>query len=42
MQPKINESSIIHIEIAKIKIVIPRTRNKGVHDEIKESIKKEV
>lgn len=40
MQPKINEFPIIQIEIAKIKTLNPRTRNKGVHDEIKESIKK--
>lgn len=40
MQPKNNDVPIIHIEIKKIKILNPRTRNKGVHDEIKESIKK--
>ena len=40
MQPKTNEFSIIHIEIAKIKILNPRSRNKVVHNEIKESIKK--
>lgn len=40
MQHKTNEVPIVHIEITKIKILNPRTRNKGVHDEIKESIKK--
>ena len=40
MLPETNEFPIIQIEIAKIKFLNPRTRNKVVHEEIKESIKK--
>lgn len=40
MLPEKNEFPIIQIEIAKIKFLNPRTRNKVVHEEIKESIKK--
>ena len=40
MLPEKNEFPIIQIEIAKIKFLNPRTRNKLVHEEIKESIKK--
>ena len=40
MLPESNEFPIIQIEIAKIKFLNPRTRNKVVHEEIKESIKK--
>lgn len=40
MLPETNEFPIIQIEISKIKFLNPRTRNKVVHEEIKESIKK--
>ncbi len=40
MLPEKNEFPIIQIEIAKINFLNPRTRNKLVHEEIKESIKK--
>lgn len=40
MLPESNEFPIIQIEIAKIKFLNPRTRNKVVHEEIKESIKR--
>jgi ParB family chromosome partitioning protein len=42
MLPETNEFPIIQIEIAKIKFLNPRTRNKVVHEEIKESIKKRI